>query len=124
MNEEPFWDLDAEIDTAFRSAPLVHPPAGLYAGIMKQVRAASAVPEFHLKWTDFAVSLLGSFSVAIFLASFVFMPEPLRARAQFMLQWMDYLSRVSLIWVLPVISAVIILAAAGFSVTCSARLFK
>ncbi len=124
MNEEPRWNMDDEIDSAFRSAPLVKPPAGLYAGIMKQVRAASAVPEFHLKWTDFAISLLGSLSVAIFLASFVFMPEPLRARAQFMLQWADYLSRISLIWVLPVLSAVTILAAAGFTVTRSARIFR
>jgi hypothetical protein len=91
---------------------------------MKQVRASAAVPAFHLKWTDFAVSLAGSFSVAIFLACFVFMPAPLRARAEFMLQWADYMGRSSLIWVMPVISAVTIVAAAGFLSTRSARLFK
>lgn len=124
MTEEPRWDLDEEIESALRSAPLVKPPASLYAGIMKQVRAATDVPEFHLKWTDFAVSLTGSFSVAIFLASFVFMPAPLRARAEFLLQWADYISRISLIWVLPILSAMAILAAAGFTVTRSARLFR
>lgn len=124
MNEEPRWDMDSEIDSALRTAPLVKPPAGLYAGIMKQVRASSAVPAFHLKWTDFAVSLAGSLSVAIFLASFVFMPAPLRSRAEFMLQWADYMGRSSLIWVMPVISAVTIVAAAGLMATRSARLFK
>jgi hypothetical protein len=124
MNEEPQWDLDEEIDSALRFAPMVKPPAALYAGIMKQVRAQAAVPEFHLKWTDFAVSLVGSISVAIFLASFVFMPAPLRARAEFLLQCADYLSRVSLIWILPVLSAVAILAAAGFTFTRSARMFR
>jgi hypothetical protein len=124
MTEEPRWDVDGEIESALRSAPLVKPPADLYAGIMKQVRTVASIPEFHLNWMDFAVSLAGSLSVAIFLASFVFMPPPLRARAEFLLQWADYVSRVSLIWVLPVLTAVAVLAAAGFTFTRSARLFR
>lgn len=124
MNEEPRWDMDSEIDSALRSVPLARPPAGLYASIMKQVRASAPVPAFHLKWTDFIVSLAGSVSVAIFLASFVFMPEPLRARAEFALQWADYMGRSSLIWVMPVISAVTIVVAAGFMATRSSWLFK
>jgi len=124
MNENPQWDLDTEIDSVLRSAPLVKPPAGLYTGIMKQVRATAGVPDFHLKWMDFIISLAGSLSVAIFLASFVFMPEPLRARAEFLLQWADYLSRMSLIWVLPILSSVAMVAAAGFMATRSGKLFR
>jgi hypothetical protein len=52
------------------------------------------------------------------------MPAPLKARAEFLMQWADYISRVSLIWVLPVLSAVTVLAAAGFTVTHSARMFR
>jgi hypothetical protein len=123
MNDNPRWDLDTEIDSVLHSAPLVKPPAGLYAGIMKQVRLTAGVPEFHVKWMDLIISMTGSLSVAIFLASFVFMPEPLRARAEFLLQWADYLSRMSLIWVLPVITVIILLSAAGFTFTRSFRLF-
>lgn len=124
MSEDLFRDTESEIDDALRSAPLVKPPADLYLSIMKQVKTQTATPEFHLKWMDFAVSLAGSLSVAIFLASFVFMPAPLRARAEFLLQWADYLGRISLIWVIPVVVATVIVVTAGFTFTRSERLFR
>jgi hypothetical protein len=118
------WDIESEIDSVLAAEPLVKPPAGLYAGIMRQVRSTAAVPDFHLRWMDFFVSLAGSLSVAVFLASFVFMPAALRSRAEFLLQWADYLGRISMLWVLPVLSLIFLLAAAGFTVTRSARLFR
>jgi len=111
MNDDLMWDIETEIDHALRSAPLVDPPPDLYTRVMSQVTATAPVPHFRITLLDVAVSCVGSLLVAIFVAFFVFMPAPLRSEMLWLTQWVDYLGRMALIWVLPYSAAVAVLAA-------------
>jgi hypothetical protein len=109
MKDELMWDLEVEIDDALRSAPLASPPPDLYARVMSQVTASAPAPHFHLTLTDIAISCVGSFMVSVFVAYLVFMPAPLRSEALWLVQWIDYLSRISLVWILPCFAAAAVL---------------
>ena len=113
MKDELMWDLEVEIDDALRSAPLVSPPPELYARVMSQVAASTSAPALHfrLTLTDIAISCVGSFMVSVFVAYLVFMPAPLRSEALWLVQWIDYLSRISLVWILPCFAAAAVLVA-------------
>lgn len=117
-NDDLMWNLEIEIDDALRSAPLAGTPPDLYARVMDRITAPALVPQFRLTLMDAAVSLTGSFLVAMFLAFYVFMPVQLRPQVLWLAQWIDYLGMVSLVWVLPCLTAAGVLIS-GFVLTRS-----
>lgn len=120
MNDDLIRDIDQEIESAFREAVLMVPPRGMYRQIMGRIDHINTAPAFRITWMDLAVSLLGSISVSLFLGFILFMPAPLQAEMLWFVEWIEYLGRTSMIWVLPCLASGAILAA-GYTMTKSIR---
>ena len=120
MKDDVIREIDLEIEYALREAPLAKPPVDLHRRVMFQVNQWNEVSSFHVTWMDLAVSITGSISVSAFLAFFLFMPAPLRAELLWIAEWLEYMGRASLIWIMPCLASAAVLAA-GYTMTRSIR---
>ncbi len=120
MNDDLIRDFDQEIESAFREAVLADPPRGMYGHVMGRINSINAAPAFRISWMDLAVSLAGSILVSLFLAFILFMPAPLQAEMLWFVEWIGYLVRSSMIWIVTCMTSAAVLAA-GYMMTKNIR---
>lgn len=118
MKDSMFHDIDTEIESMLRESPLMEPPSDMYRSIMRQVNQLDTIPAFHVTWMDLAVSIAGSLSVAVFLIYILFMPAHLQEELFWFIEWVGYLSRSSMVWIVPCLASAAVLAAGYTTSKC------
>jgi hypothetical protein len=114
IEDTGYDNMDAVLDNAMSSYPLVEPPASLYRSILHQLpaRRAEARPRFRIQWLDI---YLGGFAASMFgllILAVTWIPPQWYPWLNYSLQWLGYQVQRNMLWLLPTLA---LLLGSGFA---------